>query len=128
MDKVLLVALGGSVGSVSRYLTGMAALRWLGPRCAWAGTLTVNLVGGLLMGLLVGWLAHRGGEDANRWRVLLGVGVLGGYTTFSAFSLDASLMLQRRDWLVAGGYVAVSVLGSILALLFGLGVARRLFA
>ena len=128
MDKLLLVALGGSVGSVARYLTGMAALRWLGPKSAWAGTLTVNLVGGLLMGLLVGWLAHRGGEDANRWSVLLGVGVLGGYTTFSAFSLDASLMLQRRDWLVAGGYLAVSVLGSILALLFGLGVARRLFA
>lgn len=128
MVKLLLVAAGGAAGSVARYLTGMAALRLLGPGVAWAGTFTVNVLGGCLMGLLVGWLAQRGGLDSERWRVLLAVGVLGGYTTFSAFSLDLSLMLQRRDWTLAGGYLAGSVILSVLGLFAGLALSRRLFA
>jgi CrcB protein len=116
MEKLLFVALGGALGSTARYLTYVGAGRLLGPRVSWSGTLTVNIVGGCLMGLLVGWLAHRGGADQERWRVLIGVGVLGGFTTFSAFSLDAALLIQRRDWGVAAGYVAASVALSIAAL------------
>jgi fluoride exporter len=128
MDRVVLVAVGGAAGSVARYLTGVWALRLLGPATPWAGTFTVNIVGGLLMGLLVGYLAFRGGVDQDRLRVLLAVGVLGGFTTFSSFSLDASLMIQRRAWDAALGYIAASVTLSILTLFIGLYTARRLFA
>ncbi|HRD30041.1 MAG TPA: fluoride efflux transporter CrcB, partial [Caulobacter sp.] len=96
MDKLLLVAAGGATGAMLRYLTGIGATRALGTGWPW-GTLTVNVVGGLAMGLLVGVLAQRGGADQERWRLLLGVGVLGGFTTFSAFSLDAMLLWQRGD-------------------------------
>ncbi len=127
MIKLLLVALGGAVGSSARYLFGVQATRLLG--AGWPyGTLGVNVVGGLLMGLLAGWLAHRGGVDQERWRVLLGVGVLGGFTTFSAFSLETALMIERRDYAGAAGYVALSVFLSVGALFAGLLLSRRVFA
>jgi CrcB protein len=75
------------------------------------------------MGLLAGSLA-RFGQGGEQWRVLLGVGVLGGFTTFSAFSLDAFNMIERGDWVPALGYVLVSVIGSIAALALGLGAMR----
>jgi CrcB protein len=128
MERLLLVALGGALGSVARYLTGVGALRLLHLRAPGSGTFIVNLAGGLLMGLLVGWLAHRGGADQDRWRMFLAIGVLGGFTTFSSFSLDAALMIQRRDWAIAGAYIAGSVVLSIAALFVGLMAARRLFA
>jgi CrcB protein len=128
LGRVLLVAAGGALGSVARYQTGVWTLRLLGPRTPWAGTFTVNLAGGLLMGLLVGLLAHRGGPDQERWRLLLAVGVLGGFTTFSAFSLDTALMIQRRAWDAALGYALASVVLSVGALFLGLALARRLFA
>lgn len=127
MERVFLVALGGAAGSVARYLTGVGALRWIGLRAPWQSTFIVNVVGGLAMGLLIGWLAHRGGAGQERARLFLAVGVLGGFTTFSSFSLDAALMIQRRDYGLAGAYVAGSVLLSISALFAGLIVARRLF-
>ncbi len=127
MIKLLLVALGGAVGSSARYLFGVQATRLLGAGSPY-GTLGVNVVGGLLMGLLAGWLAQRGGVDQERWRVLLGVGVLGGFTTFSAFSLDTALMIERRDYGAAAGYVALSVTLSIAALFAGLLLSRRVFA
>lgn len=125
MDKLLLVAAGGATGAVMRYLTGMASLRLLGPGWPW-GTLTVNVVGGFAMGLLVATLALRGGADQERWRVLLGVGVLGGFTTFSAFSLEVALMIERREWPQAFGYSTLSVVLSIAALFAGLMMARRM--
>jgi len=128
MEKLLFVALGGAVGSVCRYLTGIGATRVVGPNIGWAGTFTVNIVGGCLMGLLIGFLAHRGGPDQERLRVFLAVGVLGGFTTFSSFSLDAALMIERRDYALAGAYIAASVVLSILALFCGLMTARRMFA
>lgn len=126
MTKVLLVALGGAVGAVARYGAGALALRLVGPGWPW-GTLAVNIVGGLLMGLLAGWLPARavGGESL---RPLLSVGVLGGFTTFSAFSLETALMIERREWAAAGAYVAASVILSIAALLLGLWLSRRAFA
>lgn len=127
MSNWLWVALGGAAGSVARYGVGVAALRWLGP--GWpAGTLAVNIVGGLLMGVLIGWLAHQGGGDQERWRLFLGAGVLGGFTTFSAFTLEVVELFDRRGLASAGIYVGLSVALAIVALLAGLMLARRMFA
>lgn len=126
MTQLLLVAMGGAAGAAARYGVGVLTGRWLGHGWPWA-TLGVNLLGGLLMGLLVGWLAHRGGADQERLRLLLGVGVLGGFTTFSAFSLEVALMVERREWTSAGLYVSASVVLSVAALFAGLMLARRAF-
>ena len=125
MDKLLLVAAGGAAGSVARYLTGTLTVRW--PGWPW-GTLTVNLLGGLLMGLLIGTLALRGGDGQERMRLLLGVGFLGGFTTFSAFSLEVANMVERRELAAAAGYSLVSVIVSVAAVFAGLMLARRVFA
>ncbi len=114
--------LGGAIGSGARYLVGRFALTTWGPGFPW-GTLAVNLIGGLLMGLLAGALARleQGGEP---WRLLIGVGVLGGFTTFSAFSLDTIQLIERGDWGLALTYVVISVVGSLAALVIGLNAAR----
>ena len=128
MEKLLLVALGGALGSVARYLTGIGMMRLVGVSRPYAGTFAVNIIGGLLMGALVGYLAHRGGADQERWRLLLAVGVLGGFTTFSAFTLDAYLLIERKAYGEAGAYVGGSVLLALGALFIGLMLSRRLFA
>jgi fluoride exporter len=122
MPNLLLVMLGGAIGAGARHLAGRAALAAWGPGYPW-GTLIVNLSGGLLMGVLAGTLA-RIGEGGDHWRLLLGVGVLGGFTTFSAFSLETMVMLERGDWLPALGYILASVAGSVAALAIGLGMTR----
>lgn len=119
--NLLLVMSGGAVGAGARYLTGVVAHAAFGPGWPW-GTLIANAVGGLLMGLLAGVLAKTVAGEA--WRLLLGVGVLGGYTTFSSFSLETVTMAQRGEWASAAAYVAVSVAGSLLALLAGLSLVR----
>ncbi len=127
MNRLLLVFLGGGAGALARFWVGTLALRWLGP--AWPyGTFAVNIAGGFLMGALAGWLAHRGGADQDQYRVLLGVGVLGGFTTFSAFSLETALMIEKRVYGQAVSYAAASVLLSVGALFIGLLLARRVFA
>lgn len=127
MDKLLLVAVGGAAGALARYGLGVQALRMWGS--AWPyGTLLANILGGLLMGVLVGYLAHRGGADQERLRLLLGVGVLGGFTTFSAFSLETALMIERRTYGQAFGYSLASVVLSVTALFFGLLLARKAFS
>ena len=130
MDRLLLVALGGAVGSVTRYVTGVQAMRAFGPGAIFGGsigTFIVNVVGGLLMGLLAGWLAFRGGADQERYRLLLGVGFLGGFTTFSAYSLDVVSMIQRREFAQAAAYAGLSVLLGVGAVFAGLFAARRFF-
>lgn len=127
MQNLLLVAAGGATGAVLRYLLGGAALRTLGSGWPY-GTFAANVIGGLAMGLLAGVLAHRGGADQEKWRLLLGVGVLGGFTTFSAFSLETALMIERKEVAQAGLYAAGSVVVSVAALFVGLMVARRVFA
>lgn len=127
MGKLLLVFVGGGLGSMARYLVGMLTLRALGPGWPW-GTLAVNVIGGLVMGCLAGSLALRGGVDQERWRVLIGVGLLGGFTTFSSFSLETALMIERKDYAAAAGYIGLSVALSIGALFLGLLAARKVFA
>jgi len=127
MSKLLLVDLGGGAGAAARYAVGSHAWRLFGT--AWPyGTFICNVLGGLAMGLLVGFLAHRGGADQERLRLLFGVGVLGGFTTFSAFSLETALMIEKSRYAQAFTYVSASVLLSVAALFAGLIVARRLFA
>ncbi len=124
MPALLLVMLGGAIGSGARYLTGRATLAAWGPGFPW-GTLAVNLIGGLLMGLLAGMLA-RLGQGGEQWRLLFGVGLLGGFTTFSAFSLDTVQLIERGDWTLGVIYVLASVIGSVAALAIGLGAARAI--
>nr|ART36142.1 B298 [uncultured bacterium] len=112
----LIVGVGGAVGAMLRHGVGLASLRLWGPHFPW-GTLAVNILGGLLMGILVGVLAARGGSE--QLRLLLGVGVLGGFTTFSAFSLDVVTMIGRGAMLTALGYILASVIASVGALYLG---------
>jgi len=122
----VLVALGGALGAWLRYVVGLAWARSIGAASAaafpWA-TLTVNLLGSLAMGLLTGWLAGSG-QGSESWRLLLGVGVLGGFTTFSAFSLDVVSLAQRGAIGTAILYGAISVVGSIAGLVAGLSIAK----
>ena len=127
MTTLLLVAIGGAFGAICRYLLGVQAMRAFGPGFPY-GTLGANVLGGLLMGVLVGVLALKGGADQERWRLLLGVGVLGGFTTFSSFSLETALMIEKRLYGQAFTYVSASVLLAVGALFVGLLTARRLFA
>lgn len=118
MMQVLLVALGGAVGATARYGVGVAAARLLGLGFPW-GTLIVNVVGGIAMGVL----AARVGPEQESLRLVLGVGVLGGFTTFSAFSLETVRLMQHQPGL-AMLYVAVSVVFSVGACWAGLQLGR----
>jgi CrcB protein len=133
MNQLLLIGAGGALGAISRHLVGQASLRWLGPDMPlglpW-GTLVANVLGGALMGLLVGWLAlaGRGGEMSADIRLFGAVGLLGGFTTFSAFSLELAEMVERKDLALAFGYAAGSVLLCLAAVFAGLFIARKVFA
>jgi CrcB protein len=122
MPNLLLVMLGGAIGAALRYQAGRAALGLAGPGFPW-GTLAVNLAGGLLMGVLAGAAIGEGAAERPLW-LFLGVGVLGGFTTFSAFSLELFAMIERGDFAVAVSYVLASVLGSVMLLFAGLWVVR----
>ena len=123
---LLFVMVGGALGSAARYLTGRAALAWFGPDFPY-GTLAVNLIGGLLMGVLTAVLT-RTGDLAEPSRLFLGIGVLGGFTTFSSFTLDVVAMIERGALGTALFYALISVIGSVLALFAGLIAARTLIA
>ena len=114
---VLAIGVGGGIGAVLRYLVSVAALRLIGPGFPW-GTLAVNVAGSLAMGVLVSLFAQRW-PASGEMRAFLTTGILGGFTTFSAFSLDAVALAERDAWLAAAAYVAGSVAVSILALAAG---------
>jgi CrcB protein len=122
----LWVFLGAGIGGALRHGVNRAGLAIVGPGFP-AGTLFVNIVGCFAMGLLAGFFAYRGELTSPATRLFLTTGVLGGFTTFSAFSLDAAVLWQRGQMGVAVGYVAASVLVSIAAVFFGLWVGRTLF-
>ena len=125
MPPIIFVLLGGAIGAGFRYQIGTAAMRNLGSHFPW-GTWIINLLGGLLMGILAGTLAKQfTPEQGEPLRLLLGVGVLGGFTTFSSFSLEAVMMLERRAYGTFAAYVAGSVVLSILALMLGLLLLRK---
>ena len=127
MTQFLLVAAGGALGAMARYGLGLTVGRFA-PGAAWPwATMTANITGGLLMGLLAGWLALKAGAGQESIRLFAAVGLLGGFTTFSAFSLEAALMIERRELATAFVYVAGSVVVSIAALFVGLMIARKLF-
>ena len=121
------VAIGGAFGAALRYHFGRALTAWLGaaPMSAFPfATLAVNTIGSLLMGFLAGWLAARGVGDSGQLRLLLGVGLLGGFTTFSAFSLELVLLVQRGQLAVAALYVLLSVALGVFGLFTGLVLMR----
>jgi len=120
MNPLLLTMAGGAIGAGARFLVGGAASRAFGSAFP-LGTLGVNIIGGLLMGVLAARLA-----GIEHWRLFLGVGVLGGFTTFSAFSLETFSMIQRGQTGLAISYAMLSVVGSVGALALGLTVARAL--
>ena len=128
LSASLTVAVGGGIGAWLRYAVGVAISRAIGPAAAtafpWA-TLSVNLAGSFTMGLLAGWLALAGGTGGGEgWRLLLGVGILGGFTTFSAFSLEIVLLAQRGAIGLAALYATASLVGGIAGLLAGLALMR----
>ena len=127
MTRFLLVASGGALGAMARYGLGLVVGR-LAPGSTWPwATLTANAAGGLLMGLLAGWLALKAGAQQESIRLFAAVGVLGGFTTFSAFSLETALMIERRELGLALAYALGSVVLAVGALFVGLIVARKLF-
>ena len=126
----LYVALGGAVGSWLRYIVARLWIAAVGPVAAsafpWA-TLTVNVVGSFAMGVLAGWLARHGAPAAvggESWRLLLGVGLLGGFTTFSAFSLELGSFIQRGSLGTAAFYMLVSLTAGVAGLFAGLFLMR----
>ncbi|GAA4051514.1 fluoride efflux transporter CrcB [Parerythrobacter jejuensis] len=121
------VALGGAIGAVLRYQLGRQMTGWMGAPAMsvfpWA-TLAVNALGSVMMGLLAGWLIRFSPEGTEQFRLFLGVGVLGGFTTFSAFSLELVLMVQRGQLAFAALYLILSISLCVSGLFFGLTITR----
>lgn len=120
---ILLVFIGGGLGSVLRLLVYRAARLWLPPDLPW-GTFAVNVGGSLAAGLIAGLLLARGASGENAASMFLITGLLGGFTTFSAFSLDTLLLWQRGDAIAATAYVLGTMLLSIAAAAGGFALAR----
>jgi CrcB protein len=118
----LLVFLGGGLGAAARHTINIVSARLLGTAFPY-GTLTVNVVGSLAMGLIAAYFAFKG-DASQHWRLFIATGVLGGFTTFSAFSLDVAVLYQRGEVGLALGYVLASVVLSIAALFVGLLLVR----
>jgi len=123
VTNLIQVALGGALGASARYLTSVAAMRLVGPGFPWA-TLAVNILGSFLMGVLVVVLAREGGTRAAPF---LMTGLLGGFTTFSAFSLDALTLWERGQGGLAALYVTASVGLSLAAIVLGLATMRAFY-
>jgi fluoride exporter len=119
---IVVVAIGGAIGSVARYLVGVGSGKLFGLDFPW-GTLIINIVGSFLIGVLVELFALKW-DVSQTWRVFLTIGLCGGFTTFSTFSLDAYLLIDRGQLAAATAYMAGSVLLSIVGLFAGLQLIR----
>jgi CrcB protein len=128
VQAYLLVFLGAGIGGALRHGVNVGCARLCGTSFPW-GTLTVNVVGSFLMGVIAAWLAFKAGEEWSQpLRLFLTTGILGGFTTFSAFSLDAVLIWERGQAGLAAAYVIASVVLSIIGLLIGLALVRAFTA
>ncbi|WP_347263763.1 fluoride efflux transporter CrcB [Nitrobacter sp.] len=119
---ILAVAAGGALGSVARYLVGIGFGKWLGPKFPW-GTLFINVTGSLLIGIFAGLFAVRWSLPQAA-RIFLVVGICGGYTTFSTFSLDTFYLIERGEMASAAAYMIASVVLSVGALIAGIQIVR----
>jgi len=119
----VIVFLGGGIGAALRHGINILAARTLGTGFP-HGTLIINVTGSLIMGLVAAWFAFKG-DASQHWRLFLTTGILGGYTTFSAFSLDAALLYERGEIGLAALYVLGSVVLSIAGLFAGLYLVRH---
>ncbi|KCZ48859.1 fluoride efflux transporter CrcB [Hyphomonas pacifica] len=127
MNGFFAVAAGGALGAALRHGVGLLAVRHL--PAGWPhGTFFVNVAGSMLMGLLIGWLALRSQGEPQAMRLFLATGVLGGFTTFSAFSLEVANFIRSGDVNKAALYAVLSVIFGLLALFIGLWIARKVFA
>ena len=117
-----IVFLGGGIGAASRHGINLLAARMLGTGFPY-GTILINVVGSLAMGLIAEFFALKGGLPQH-WRLFLTTGILGGFTTFSAFSLEAALLYERGELVGAATYVVASVVLAIGALFAGLAIVR----
>ncbi len=122
----LLVFIGGGLGSSLRHTINMVSTRYLGTAFPYH-TFIINITGSIVMGLIAGYLAFKG-DAAQSWRLFLMTGILGGYTTFSAFSLDTAMLYERGEIGLAVLYVLGSVVISIAGLFAGLALVRHLAA
>ena len=120
----VLVFIGGGLGATLRHAINVACAKCIGTGFPY-GTFIINITGSTVMGLTAGYLAFKG-DPSQHWRLFLMTGILGGYTTFSAFSLDAALLYERGELGLAAFYVLGSVMFSILGLFAGLAVVRHL--
>tara|TARA_R110000787_G_scaffold55670_10_gene128461 strand:- start:480 stop:860 length:381 start_codon:yes stop_codon:yes gene_type:complete len=125
ISTVSLVALGGAIGATCRYLAGVGMLRLTGPMDFPLAVLTVNIVGSILMGIFVVAAVNKG---LTQYSPFVMTGILGGFTTFSAFSLEAVTLMERGQITAVAAYVALSVGLSIGGLMLGLWIARGIFA
>ena len=119
----LLVFFGGGIGSMLRHAVNQASAALLG--AGFWGTLFVNITGSFAMGLIAGWFAFRGGGGGQSLRLFLTTGIVGGYTTFSTFSLDAALFWERGQLWGTAGYMGGSVAAGVLGLFAGLALVRN---
>lgn len=120
----LAVGAGGALGAMARHGVGAISLRLLGPNFPW-GTLSANLIGSTAMGLFIAWLAACE-PHSSAMRAFVATGVLGGFTTFSTFALDAVTLYRDKSFTIAGAYVGASVILSIAGLVTGLMAGRAL--
>jgi len=120
----LIVFLGGGLGAALRHGVNLAMARWLGTQFPY-GTFVANITGSIAMGLIAAYFAFKG-DASQHWRLFFTTGILGGYTTFSAFSLDVALLYERGDIALALFYVAGSVVLAVAGLFIGLAIVRQL--
>lgn len=126
MQSAIIVFIGAGLGGVLRHVMNVLITMLMGHGFPY-GILTINVIGSLAMGLVAGWFAFRSGGGLSGLQLFLGTGLLGGFTTFSAFSLDTALLMERGETTLAAVYVAASVALSVLGLFLGLWAMRAAF-